>query len=61
MSLALSISVLFISPLQLMNGTQFLNITSLFLSSAILAVASSPAPVIVTHPFTHHVCITIIT
>ena len=52
MSLALSISVLFISPLKLINGIQFLNITSLFLSSAILAVASSPAPVIVTHPLT---------
>ena len=46
-SLALSISLLFISLLQLINGAQFLNITPLFLLSACLAVASAPAPVIV--------------
>ena len=37
MSLALSISILFISLLQLINGAQFLNINPLFLSSACLA------------------------
>ena len=46
-SLALSISVLFISVLQLINGAQFLNITPLYLSSACLTAASAPAPVIV--------------
>ena len=39
MSLALSISVLFISLLQLVNGAKFLNIISLFLSSDYLAAA----------------------
>ena len=52
MPLALSISGLLISLLQLVNGTQFLNITPLFLSSACLAAASFPAPVIVIHPLT---------
>ena len=52
MSLALCISVLFISLLQVLNGAQFLNITPLFLSSACLAAASSPAPVIVILPLT---------
>ena len=33
--------------MQLVNGAQLLNITSLLLSSACLAAASSPAPVIV--------------
>ena len=47
MSLALSISVLFISLLQLVNGAQLLNITPLFRSSACLAATSSPALVIV--------------
>ena len=47
MSLALSICVLFISPIQLVKGAQFLNATPLSLSSACLAVASAPAPVIV--------------
>ena len=51
-SLALSISVLFISLLQLVNGGQFLNITPLFLSSDCLAEASSPAPVISIVPLT---------
>ena len=49
-SLALSTSVLFISHLQLINGSQFLNITLLFLSSPCLAAAASPAPVIVILP-----------
>ena len=39
MSIALCISVLFILLLQLVNGAQFLNITSLFLSPACLAAA----------------------
>ena len=43
----LSISVLFILLMRLVNGAQFLNIIPLFLSSARLAAASSPAPVIV--------------
>ena len=47
MSLALSICVLFFSLMQLMNGAQFLNATPLSLSSACLAAALSPAPVIV--------------
>ena len=51
-SLALSISVLFISLLQLTNGAQFLNIAPLFLSSACLAAASAPALVIVILPLT---------
>ena len=51
MSLALSTCVLLISLMKLMNGTQFLNITPLFLLSICLAFALSPAPVIVTfHP-----------
>ena len=54
-SLALSISVLFISLLQLIKGVHFLNITPLFLSTC-LAAASSPAPVIFIVPLTsmHH-------
>ena len=52
MSLELSVSVLFISLLQLINGVQSLNIAPLFLSSPCLAEASSPAPVIVTVPLT---------
>ena len=47
MSLALSICVLLILLIQLVNGAQFLNITNLCLSSACLAAASFPAPVIV--------------
>ena len=50
--LALTISGLFISPLQLINGTQFLNVTPLFFSSACLAAASVPAPLIVIVPLT---------
>ena len=50
-SLAISISVLFISLLQLRNGAQSLNIRPLFLSSSCLA-ATAPAPVIVTLPLT---------
>ena len=38
--------------MHLVNGTQFLNVASLFLSSARLDAASSPAPVIVIVPFT---------
>ena len=45
-------SVLFILLMHLVNGTQFLNVTPLFLSSAHLAAASSPAPVIVIVHFT---------
>ena len=45
--LALSISALFISVLQLTNGVQILNNTPLFLSFACLTAASTPAPVIV--------------
>ena len=52
MSLALSICVLLISLMQLVNGVQFLNATPLSLSSASLASASSPAPVIVIFPLT---------
>ena len=47
MSLALSISVLSVSVLQLVNEPQFLNIRPLFLSYTRLAAASSSAPVIV--------------
>ena len=49
-SLALAISALFISLLELINGVQFLNITPLFLPSAYLVAASSPALVIVILP-----------
>ena len=52
MSLSLSICVLFISLMQLVNGTQFLNATTLSLSSTCLASALSPAPVIVVFPLT---------
>ena len=52
MSLALSVSVLFISLLQLINGVLSLNIAPLFLSSPCLSAGSSPAPVIVTVPLT---------
>ena len=38
--------------MQLVNGAQFLNATPLSLSSACLAAASSPAPVIVISPLT---------
>ena len=48
MSLALSTCVLFISLMQLVNGVQFLNATPL--SSACLAAASAPAPVIAIVP-----------
>ena len=40
-------SALFILLVHLVNGAQFLNVIPLFLSSARLAAASSPAPVIV--------------
>ena len=50
MSLALSTCVLFISLIQLLKRAQFLNTTPLSLSSACLAAASSPAPVIVIVP-----------
>ena len=42
-SLLLSTCVLFISLMQLINGQQFLNITLLFLSDAIVA-APTPCP-----------------
>ena len=38
--------------MQSVNGAQFLNITHLFFSSACLAAASSPSPVIVIVPLT---------
>ena len=44
-SLAISISVLFISVLQLIKGAQSLNITTLFLSSACLAANNCAAVV----------------
>ena len=47
MSLALSICVLFLSLMQLIKGAQFLNDTPLSLSSACLAAASAPLPIIV--------------
>ena len=49
-SFALSTCVLFISLMQLVNGTQFLNAKPLSLSSAFLAAASAPSPVIVIFP-----------
>ena len=52
MSLALFTCVLFILVMQLMNGAQFLNATPLSLSSACIAAALYPAPVIVIFPFT---------
>ena len=52
MSLALSTGVLLISLMQLINGAQFLNATPLSLSSAYLAAASAPSPVIVIVPLT---------
>ena len=50
--LALSISILFISILQLIRGVQFLNITPLFLSPTCLAATLYPAPVILALPLT---------
>ena len=44
---SLSISVLFISLMQSVNGTQFLSSSPLFLSSACLAAASATSPVTV--------------
>ena len=52
MSLALSTCVLLILLMQLINGAQFLNATPSSLSSACLAAASAPAPVIVIVPLT---------
>ena len=52
MSLALSTCVLFISLMQIIKGAQFLNATPLSLSSACLAAALSPSPVIVILPLT---------
>ena len=46
-SFALSTCVLFTSLMQLVNGAQFLNATPLSLSSARVAAASAPVPVIV--------------
>ena len=51
-SWALSMSVLFILLMHLVTGAQVLNITLLSLSSACLAWALAPAPVIVIVPFT---------
>ena len=52
MSLVLSICVLFISLIQLIKGAQFLNDTPLSLSSACLAAASAPTPLIAIVPLT---------
>ena len=52
MSLALYTCVLFISFMQLIKGAQFLNTTTVSLSSAYIAVASSPTPVIAIFPLT---------
>ena len=57
MSLALSTCVLFISLIQLVKGAQFLNTMPLSLSSACLAAASSPAPVILIVPFNQNICV----
>ena len=45
-------SVLFILLMHLVNGAQLFNVTPLSLSSAYLALALSPSPVIVIVPFT---------
>ena len=50
MSRALFISVSFTLLTDLVNGTEFLNVTPLFLSSACLAAALSSAPVIIIVP-----------
>ena len=50
--LALFTCLLFISLMQLVKGAQYLNATPLSLSSACLAAASAPAPVIVIVPVT---------
>ena len=52
MSLALSTCVSFIMIMQLGNGAQLLNNTPLYISSARLGAALSPAPVIVIFPVT---------
>ena len=52
MSLALPTCALFILLMQLVNAAQFLNATPLSLSSACLAAAPSPPPVIVIFPLT---------
>ena len=51
-SFALSTWVLFILLVQSVNCAQFLNITSLSLSSAYLAAWSAPPPAILTVPLT---------
>ena len=45
-------SVLFTLLMHLVNGAQFLNVTTSSLSAAYLPAASSPATVIVIVPFT---------
>ena len=55
MSLASSTCVLFISLMQFANGAQFLNATPLSLSSASLAAASDPSPVIAIVPLTRFI------
>ena len=50
LNLALKISFLM---MPLVNGTQLLNMTCIFLSSALRAAASAPAPAIVMTPFTY--------
>ena len=49
---ASSISVLFISLMQSVNGAQFLQIASFCLSVALFAASFAPAPVIVIVPAT---------
>ena len=51
-SLALPTCVLFISLMKLVKGAQFLNATPFSLSSAHLAAASAPLPLIVIVPLT---------
>ena len=53
MSSALSISILFISLVQLINHVQFLNTTLLFFSSDCQFAALFPSPVIVILPLTN--------
>ena len=51
MSLALSICVLLISLMQIVNGTQFLNITFLLV---LFASASAAAVLLLSHERKHH-------
>ena len=56
-SFELSTCILFIPPMQSVNAAQFLNVTSLFLSSDFVAPASASTPVAVVAPlklYKHH-------